>query len=91
MTPESLIKTQIRTYLQKTGWYVRSIASNQFTRAGNPDYFIIKNGVTIFIEVKSNTGKQTPAQIETGLNIQLHGGNYVVARSVDDIIDYLNR
>jgi len=89
MTEESIIKVHIRTYLQKLGWYYRAIAANQFTRGGIPDAFAIKNGVTLFIEVKSEKGKLSPEQIQTGSEINSHGGNYIVARSVEDVIEYL--
>ena len=89
MTEESHIKVLIRSYLQKTGWYVRSIASTQYTRGGLPDYFAIKKGHVLFLEVKSSKGKQSLDQVETGEAINRFGGNYLVVKSVDDVIEYL--
>ena len=86
MTPETTVKTKIRNYLQDEGWYIRSIPSTQYSRAGNPDYYAIKDSKVIFIEVKSITGKLTAAQIKTKEEIETHSGTYIVARCVEDII-----
>lgn len=90
MTPESKIKSEIKSYLTKTGWYVRAIGSNQYTRPGNPDYYAVKDSVVLFIEVKSEKGKLSKAQIETQDNICAKGGHYVVAHSVEILQNYIS-
>lgn len=87
-TQESLIKAEARRHLIRNRWHYRSIASNQFTRAGLPDAYAIKNGVTIFIEFKSDKGKQTPAQIQEMNDIIFNGGHYILAHSITDFFNY---
>lgn len=88
MTPESKIKKEIRESLRKLGWHYRAIASNQYTRGGLPDSYAIKNGVVLFIEEKSYNGQQTDLQKKEMFDIGTHGGHYILARGIDDIIKY---
>ena len=57
------------------------------------DLTAIKNGVTIYIEVKTpNPGsKMSDYQIEFKNNIERHGGLFLEARSVDDVDLFLKR
>lgn len=91
MTPESKVKSKIRKYLRDNGWYYRAIGSNQYTRGGLPDTFAIKDGVVLFIECKSATGKLSGSQIETMFEIKNRGGNYIVAYSKEDVIEYCRK
>jgi Holliday junction resolvase len=90
VTPETKVKNNIRAYLKLKGWYYRGIGSSAYTGKGLPDAFAIRNGITLFIEAKSEKGKLTPAQAETREQILTHGGYHVVAKSIDDIIEYCN-
>lgn len=58
-------------------------------RKGFPDLTALKGGKTIYIEVKTKTGKQSAYQVEFQKICEAHGGTYVLARSVDDIKPYL--
>lgn len=91
MTPESRVKSKIRKYLRDMGWYYRAIGSNQYTRAGLPDTFAVKDGIVLFIECKSATGTMSKAQLETMIEIKNHGGNYITAYDKQDVIDYCER
>jgi Holliday junction resolvase len=91
MTPESKIKKDIRDTLRKLGWHYRSIASTQYTRAGLPDAYAIKKGVVLFLELKSEKGKQTDAQANEMFNIVFSSGHYILVRSFQDIIDYCGK
>lgn len=57
----------------------------KYTRKGWPDICLIKNGKFYGIEVKSEVGRLSQEQEELGRDIILHGGMYVVARSIDDV------
>lgn len=91
MTPESAVKTKIRNYLKKHGWHYRALASSQYTRPGIPDAYAIKNGIVLFIESKSETGKMSPAQVLEMIEICQHGGNYILAYGIDCIKDYCKK
>jgi hypothetical protein len=45
----------------------------------------MKNGRTVFVEVKTEKGKQTPDQVQFQSMVSLYGGLYVIARSIDDV------
>lgn len=58
-------------------------------RAGVPDLMFIIRGQAWFIELKTPKGRLSPAQIETAEAINRAGGVVVVARSVDEVADFL--
>lgn len=57
---ESVIQSQVIKYLEKIGWYVVKII--QTNKNGWPDLQAHKDGITIFIEVKSENGKVSQLQ-----------------------------
>ena len=59
----------------------------KYAMRGVPDIIIIHNGQFIGIEVKSKAGKQSQAQIDFQVHCEKNGGRYIVAKSVDDIIN----
>lgn len=54
-------------------------------KKGIPDIIVIKAGRFIGIEVKTDEGRLSPDQVEFGRECVRNGGEYVVARSIDDI------
>lgn len=61
----------------------------KFGTTGSPDIFILKDGVLVGLEVKSDTGKQSEAQIEFQKNMEKNGGKYYVVRAVDEVVELL--
>jgi hypothetical protein len=59
------------------------------TRKSGPAVF--PGAQFLWIEVKAPKGLQTQEQIEFEKYVWLNGMNYIVARSVDDVIDWLRR
>lgn len=57
---ESIIQSKVIKYLESLDWYVVKII--QTNKNGWPDLQAHKNGVTIFIEVKSENGKVSELQ-----------------------------
>lgn len=57
------------------------------TTPGVADLICLKDGRMIAIEVKSETGKQRPEQKEFEANVNGNGGTYLLARSVQDVIN----
>ena len=57
----------------------------KYTRKGWPDICLIKEGVFYGIEVKTDVGKLSPEQRELGAEIIANGGQYIIARSIDDV------
>jgi len=85
-TPEGQIKSAVIQYLQFTGFYVVNMWQGQFSFKGIADIYALKNGRSIWLEIKTTKNKQSPDQIDFERNIKLHGSEYYVVRSVDDII-----
>jgi hypothetical protein len=52
---------------------------------GVPDIIVLKDGKFIGIEAKAGSGRLSPDQAEFGRLCIKNGGEYVVARSIDDI------
>lgn len=96
--PERLIQEAIMEYLtakrifhfkvNTTGIYKKSTGSYiPSGSVGCPDIIAIVGGQFIGIEVKSQVGKVSPAQVKFGGNIEASGGRYIIARSIDDVIN----
>jgi len=71
------------------GWDVTYHQQGPLCRKGFPDLTALKDGLTLYIEVKTQTGKQSAWQVEFEKTCKAHGGTYVLARSVEDIKPYL--
>lgn len=57
---EKQIQSRIIKDLERQGWYVVKLITT--TKAGIPDLMALKNGRTVFIEVKRPGGKLSPIQ-----------------------------
>ena len=87
--PESFILNQVRDILRLDGWDVTRHQQGMGSRRGFPDLTALKDGVTLYIEIKTRTGKQSAYQVEFEKVCRAHGGTYILARSVDDVKPYL--
>jgi len=65
---EASVKEQIKDYANLTGWAIVPILQGLGCYPGISDFFLIKNGRVIFLETKSSSGSQRPAQIELRIN-----------------------
>ena len=84
---ENEIKRLVKDYLHIRGWYCFSILQGLGAHKGIADIYAIKNGRAIWIEIKSPRGRQSADQIEFQKNIEYHGGEYLLVRCLDDLID----
>ena len=82
---ETDIQNAIREYLRWRGWFVIRHQQGLGCHKGLSDLTAIKNGKTVYIEVKRPMGKQSEWQLDFQADIEAHGGLYVVARSVEDV------
>lgn len=78
----------IGVYDAKAGAYRRS--SNVFCINGAADIIAIRDGVVVFIEVKSARGKQSKAQQIFENNIKRRGGHYYLVHSVQELREKLD-
>lgn len=62
MPLESSIVSAIRRKILADGWWSLKIHGGAFTTAGIPDLICIRDGVTVFLEVKQPGKRPTPIQ-----------------------------
>lgn len=85
-------RTDVRLWRQNTG--VARTRTGQVVRFGVPGQadlsgILMPSGRRIEIEVKSATGRQSEAQRRWQRMIEKFGGLYVLACSVDDVLEVL--
>jgi hypothetical protein len=61
----------------------------RFGATGSPDIIVVQNGIYVGIEVKNATSVQNEAQVEFQQALEKAGGRYILARSLDDVIQNL--
>ena len=82
---ESEIQITIKEYLQWQGWFVVKIHQSLGSYKGIADLVAMKDGLTVWIEVKTPKGRLSKYQEQFRDDVLAHGGTYIVARSVDDV------
>lgn len=85
-TTEADIQAAIKQYLQYAGWFVVKIHQSLGSYKGIADLYALKSGRHVWIEVKTPRGKLSRHQEQFKADVEAHGGRYVVARSVDDVM-----
>lgn len=88
---EADVQGAIRDYMGWHKWYCFKIHQSALSHKGVADLYAVKAGRSLWIEVKTPhpRSKQSPEQAAFGCAILAHGGEYIVARSVDDVETYL--
>ena len=89
MQKETIIRKAITDALKVSGWDVTYHLQGVGCRKGFPDLTAMKNGQTVYIEVKTETGRLSAYQKEFQSICHKHGCTYIVARSVKDVADLL--
>jgi len=83
---ESQIQKKIMDRLTKSGWFVVKLI--QTNRNGIPDLMCIRNGVTIFLEVKAENGSVSPLQEHMIECLNKFGVHSRVVNCLEDIDVY---
>ena len=84
---ESVVLQQVRDYLRLRGWYVIRIQQSLGSHRGLSDLICVKEGRTVFLECKTATGRLSPDQQGFQEAIRASGGEYVVARCLEDVME----
>lgn len=87
--PETVIQNEVRQLLRMDGWYVIRHQQGLGCHKGLSDLSAIKNGITIYIEIKTPRGVQSDYQKEFQADIERYGAKYILCRKAEDIIPYL--
>lgn len=82
---EGMIQSSIRDFLRQFGWFVVRCQQGLGCHKGLSDLIAVKNGKTIFIEVKTPKGTQSPFQKQFQKDVEQHGAVYILAKSLEDI------
>lgn len=86
MASEQQIQRDVQEYLRYCGYFCFKVHSQgKFCYKGITDLIAIKDGQTLFVEVKGDKGKLSVDQIKFMDDIKDHGGVHVIARSIDDV------
>lgn len=87
-TPEKRVKTSIKSWLDKQGFYHFSPIGGPFTVHGVPDIIVCAKGKFVGIECKA-PGKESNTTPNQDLHIERiaeAGGHAFVASSLDDVV-----
>lgn len=87
--PESEIQGAVRKLLEMDGWYVIRHQQGMGCHKGLSDLSAIKNGITIYVEIKTPRGVQSDYQKDFQADVESHGAKYIICRDAEDIIPYL--
>jgi hypothetical protein len=87
---ESDIQKQIKDFLQWSGFFVFKNHQSLGSYKGIADLYALRAGRSVWIEIKTPAGSQSEDQITFQADIEAHGGEYIVARCVEDV-EYLGR
>lgn len=82
---EKDIQKAIKDYLKLKDWMVIKIHQSLGSYKGIADLYALKNGRSVWIEVKTPGGRQSIDQVAFEQEIKRHGGEYIIARDVDDV------
>jgi Holliday junction resolvase len=83
---ESQIQKKIMDRMRKSGWLVVKLIQTNLN--GIPDLLCIRNGVTIFLEVKAENGVVSPLQEHLIGTINKFGVHSRVVNCLEDIDVY---
>lgn len=84
---ETDIRHQVRDCLRAKGWFVFHILQGLGAYKGITDLIAAKNSRIVFIELKTKTGKQSDYQKQFQSDLEAAGGEYILCRGIDDLIE----
>jgi hypothetical protein len=72
-----------------TGAWKVGLRYIKFGKPGAPDIFALRNGNCFGIELKGPKGKQSQLQHDFQLDFTEAGGQYILARSLEDVMEVI--
>lgn len=91
MQPEARITRKIRLALMGRGFFVFKIHGSEMMMAGLPDLIACRQGHFYGIEVKTPRGRVSERQRYVHKQIKASGGTVIVARSVEEALEQLEK
>ena len=86
---ENDIKTQVKQLLSLKGYFHFPLTAGIASYKGAPDIIAIKNMRVLFLEIKRPGGILSKYQHQFQLDINGHGGEYYIVKSLDDLIEII--
>lgn len=87
---EKAIENEIKTYIASCGGLCYKIhGGDLYQETGIPDLLCCLGGLFFGIEVKDPQGKPSAIQLAQGARIKKAGGHFIIAKSVQDVKDYI--
>ena len=86
---ESKLQASCLKYAKSKGWYVLKVIKCNIS--GFPDSVLFKDGKTIFIEFKSEIGKQSALQVYQQKQLESQGFKYYLVNNLNyfkEIVGY---
>ena len=83
---ETDIRKMLVEYMRMKGWFVYHCLAGLGSYPGLSDLVAVKDGRIVHVEVKRpGTGKQSKNQKQFQADLESHGGEYLLARSIEDL------
>ena len=84
---ESELRQQVKDYLAVKDWFCFYHLAGLGSYRGIPDLTAVKNGRTVWIELKRPRGVQSDYQKQFQADLEAAGGEYILCRGVDDLME----
>jgi len=89
---EKEIENEIKQYIAEDGGLAYKIhGGDLYQETGIPDLLVCWRGLFFGIEVKDPNGEPSAIQLAQGARITNAGGQFIIATSVQDVIDYVRK
>lgn len=89
---EKSVENEIKAYIKSHGGLAYKIhGGDLYQETGIPDLLVCWNGLFFGIEVKDPHGEPSTIQLAQGARIMKAGGHFIIAMSVQDVIDYVEK
>jgi len=82
---ETGILRQVRDFLRLHGWMVVRIHQSLGSEKGIPDLVAVREGQTVWIEVKAPKGRLSEYQERWLQDLENHDGSWLVVRGIEDV------
>lgn len=88
---ETKVQKAIQNYIRSIGGYCFKEHADMFSRAGIPDIICCVKGRFIGIEAKDGDNTASDLQIANGILIKKAGGLFIIAKSVEEVQNLLEK
>ncbi len=88
-TPENKVKDEVVQWLNLNHWFHFNIKQAKYCYKGIADRVAMKDGIVLWIELKTKKGKQSIEQIQFEQDVKDNGCHYLVVTCFEDIVNYL--